>query len=96
MNTDGSYRGWTSGKLYSSIKEYLDEIKELFGLKNKVIEIIKPGAVMDILGKTCVTKGMNSIRISSRDIFIEMMNSYRDSLARKRPQQILGNSNYLD
>ncbi len=81
---------------YSSKKEYLYEIKELFGLKNQVLEPIKPGTEVEIFDRIGVSKGMYSIRIGSRDAFGAMMNSYPYSFDRKRPDKYKsGESNYL-
>ncbi len=96
-DADGSYvpdKSGYGGRFYSSIKEYLYEIKDLFGLKNKVLTKVEPGTEMEVFGKMSTSKGMYSIRISSRDVFVEMMNNYLDSFRRKRPEQFQGN-NYL-
>jgi len=97
-DADGSMTSKTSGRFFSSNKEYLYEIKELFGLKGKVIEQIEPGTEMEIFGTKSMVKGCWSIHISSNDVFSEMMNSHSDSLQRKRPEKFQRNSgetNYL-
>ncbi len=95
-DADGSISGGNAGMFFSSIEEYLYEIKELFGLKNKVLEMLKPGTEVEIFDRVSVSKGSYSVRISSKDVFVEMMNSYPKSFKRKRPQQdTSGESNYL-
>ena len=93
-DADGSLSG-NGGRFRSSIKEYLYEIKELFGLKNDVHESGEPGE-REIFGIRSETKGMWRVRISVRDVFNEMMNSYTYSFNRKRPERHKsGESNYL-
>lgn len=97
-DADGSMTSKSSGRFFSSNKEYLYEIKELFGLKSEVTEWVEPNIEMDIFSTKSMLKGCWSILIRSDGIFSEMMDSYPDSFDRKRPEKFKRNSgeaNYL-
>ena len=65
-------------------------------MKNQVLEKLKPRTEVKIFDRKSISKGYYNIRISSRDVFIEMMNSYTYSFDRKRPDKYKsGKSNYL-
>jgi len=85
-DADGSYLGFNYGVLYSHSKNYLNNIKKLFEIKSDIDTMVDPGTVVEIFGRQCVSKGMFGLRFGSRDVFVKMMNSYKDSLQRKRPQ----------
>ena len=84
-DTDGSYSSFNYGVLYSHSKKYLNDIKSLFEIKADIDTLVEPGTVAEILGREYVSKGMFGLRISSKDVFVKMMNSYEASLQRKRP-----------
>jgi hypothetical protein len=84
-DADGSYLGFNYGVLYSSNNKYLTKIREVFDIKSEVDTYVEPGTVVEIFDRECISKGMYGLRISSHDVFIKMINSYKDSLQRKRP-----------
>lgn len=86
-DADGTYISHYSGAFFSSNKQYLKEIKELFEINTKVSTLVDPGSVIAVLGRECISKGMYKIGISSRNVFIRMMESYGRSLQRKRPDK---------
>lgn len=84
-DADGSYSGFNYGVLYSYSKKYLNDIKRLFEIKADIDTLVEPGTVSEIFGRQYISKGMFGLRISSKDVFVKMMNSYEASLQRKRP-----------
>ena len=88
---DCSYRGGKTALINSSNKKLLDEIKVLFGSRNKV----SPGNVKDLIETEFVSLLSDKETITSKQVyrlflgpnlFDNIMNiEYKDSLERKRP-----------
>jgi len=94
-DAEGTYQGHYIGVIYSSQREYLKEIKELFEINTKVSVIEEPG-VKIVFGKVCNAKGCYRLSISSKNVMIAMMENYWYSLNRKRPDEYKLSSNGLD
>ncbi len=64
------------------------ELNEIFGFRHKVKEKEKPGDLVYIFDETRISKGYYYLMIDRNpiDIFSLMINSYPDSLKRKRPR----------
>ncbi len=94
-DADGSMREHYSGRLYSSIKSYLQEIKSLFEIEGDVLTQSEQGDELEVFGHTVVTIGMFKLHLSS-DIFTPMIQSCDQGLDRKNPDKIILNrDNYL-
>jgi intein/homing endonuclease len=81
---DGTYIGGKSAVIYSSSKQFLEHIKELFGIRNKVLEAIAPGKEVIVFDNDFISKGSYSLALGSK-LFEMMINSYQHSMKRKRP-----------
>ncbi len=81
---DGNYRGGRSARIYSSSKELLEEIKDVYKIKNKV-NPLRPNFGEDVIKKDSmyyITPGP--------DLFEQMLKTYKDSMQRKRiPDKLL-------
>jgi len=81
---DGTYRGGRSARIYASSKQFLEHIKELFEIKNKVFKAMEPGEETWVLDRKCVSKGFYSLALGPK-LYDMMINSYKYSMKRKRP-----------
>jgi hypothetical protein len=80
---DGAYKGGKSAVIYAKNKRYLNHIKELFEIKNKIITTKVPGEIGLVFDQEYEFEGC--YRISLRPRLLEiMMNAYGGSLKRKR------------
>jgi len=82
---DGSYKGGRQAKIYASSKQFLEDIKELFEIKNKILEEKAPGETVWLFDEKYISKGFYSLALGPK-LFDMMINSYEDSMQRKRPQ----------
>ena len=73
-----------SARIYSSNKKFLDQVRKVFGIKNKVYTNTEPGEIRYIFGKTVVCKGYYFLTLGV-EVFTGMLNSFSDSMQRKRP-----------
>ena len=81
---DGTYKGGKSAGIYAKNKTYLNHIKELFEIKNKIITTKIPGEIGMVFDQECELKGCYRISLGPK-LFEMMMKSYEGSLKRKRP-----------
>jgi hypothetical protein len=81
---DGNYRGGRSGRIYSSSRELLEEIKNVYKIKNDV-HPLRPSLKADEI------KEDSKYYISPGPKLLEQMfNTYKDSMQRKRiPDKLL-------
>ncbi|GAG49959.1 unnamed protein product [marine sediment metagenome] len=84
FDADGGYRGGRSGLIYSSSEQLLEDLKELFDIKNGVNEAVKPGTVKFAFDRAYISKGFYSITLGP-DLYEEIINSFKGGLKRKRP-----------
>ena len=89
-DADGTLREGNTGRIYSSIKSYLLEIKELFDIRGEVLTQIEPGEELEVFGRSIIVKGMFKLHLSS-DIYIPMVQSYMYGLSRKNSYQPTSN-----
>ena len=94
-DADGSLGEYYSGRFYSSQKQYLEEIKDLFDINTKIQES-KESGFHEVFGRICYTKGVYFLTINSNNVMIAMMDSYQHSLNRKRPKNCRLSSSELD
>ncbi|NVM43776.1 MAG: zinc-ribbon domain-containing protein [Candidatus Lokiarchaeota archaeon] len=80
---DGTYKGGKSAGIYAKNKTYLNHIKELFKIKNKIITTKVPGEIGLVFDQECTLKGCYRISLGPK-LFEIMMKSYDGSLKRKR------------
>ena len=91
---DGHYIGGRQATIVASSKPFLEHIKELFGIKNKVNLIVKPGTDQWVFDRQFTSKGLWQIYLGP-EVFDMMMNSYEHSMRRKRRQGSIGSLNFL-
>jgi hypothetical protein len=91
---DGTYEGGRSARIYASSKPFLEHIKGLFGIKNKVLTTVAPGEDAWVFDQKYISKGMFSLSLGPK-LFDMMMNSYKDSMKRKRPPKPAEPLNFL-
>ncbi len=82
---DGHYEGSKYAEICSSSKEFLEHIKELFEIKNKVVTGVAPGEDAWCFDKKYVSAGLYTLTLGPK-LFDKMINSYIGSMKRKRPQ----------
>lgn len=82
---DGHYAGGRYAKICSSSKEFLEQIKELFEIKNKVITGVATGVESWIFDQRYASAGLYTLTLGTK-LYDMMINSYIDSMKRKRPQ----------
>ncbi len=82
---DGSYEGGRSAKIYANSKQFLEHIKELFEIKNKISTIRTPGEEFWAFDRKYISRGFYSLALGPK-LYDMMINSYEDSMKRKRPQ----------
>ena len=76
-----------SVRIYSANKEFLEKIKEVFGITNKVLTNTEFGAKRLVFNRTIITKGYYLLTLGP-NLFNCMLNSFSDSMKRKRPIKI--------
>lgn len=81
---DGHYRGSLSAGIYNTNKMLLDEIKVLYRIENRVRLSSLQSEYPNSYGLALGPK-----------IFNAMLEVYKDSMSRKRPQQLINNPNFL-
>ncbi len=88
---DGRYNGRTnpragkySAQIYSVSRDILEEIKNLFGIRNEVRVKVNPGDKMFVFDKLVISKGFYRLTLGP-DVFKRLLQSYTNSLDRKRP-----------
>lgn len=81
---DGTYVGGRQGRIYSTNRKLLDEIKSLFEIKNKVYLQTDISSYIEV-GKDIPDKLVNGLNLGPI-VFQSMMDSYLFSLSRKRVQ----------
>jgi len=93
---DGSYQGGRIARIFSSNKGFLEQVKEFFEIKNEVLTVVPSGELAWAFDRQHVSKGFYSLGLGPR-LYDMMMNSYEDSMQRKRhddkgkPLNFLGN-----
>jgi len=80
---DGSYLGGRKTRIFSSNKGFLEQVKELFEIKNEVLTVVPSGELAWAFDRQHVSKGFYSLGLGPR-LYDMMMNSYEDSMQRKR------------
>ncbi len=87
-DADGSWdpREHYFGYLFSSIEDYLWEIKGLFEIKNDVVEEVSPGTVRKAFDREFISKGFYHLCVNS-DCFKKMIRIYSGGLNRKNPDK---------
>jgi len=80
---DGSVSGCSTGRVYSASKAFLQAIRGLFAIKNMVLTQVEPFAEVLVFNHLTESKGMYSLTLG-RDVYDAMMNSFRNSMQRKR------------
>ena len=73
-----------SARIYSASKQFLEQIREAFGIRNKVLTNTEPGEVRIVFGKPVVSRGYYLLTLGV-EVFIGMLHSFSDSMQRKRP-----------
>jgi len=91
---DGTYEGGRSARIYASSKPFLEHIKGLFGIKNKVLTTVAPREDAWVFDQKYISKGVFSLSLGPK-LFDMMMNSYKDSMKRKRPPKPAEPLNFL-
>jgi len=82
---DGTYQGGRQTRIYANSKELLEHIKELFEIKNDVLTAKAPGEDAWAFDRKYISKGFYSLALGPK-IYDMMINSHKDSMKRKRPQ----------
>ena len=82
---DGSYRGGFSAVIGSTALVLIEEIKELFEITNDVRIATHPGELQMCFDTVMFSKGFYTLHFGP-DVFHRMLDSYIESLSRKRPQ----------
>ncbi len=77
-------RSKMSARIYSSNKNFLDQVKEIFEIKNDVLTNTKTGEIRYIFGEPVVSRGYYLLPLGVK-VFIGMLDSFSDSMQRKRP-----------
>jgi len=80
---DGTYKGGRSAGIYAKSKEFLEHIKKLFEIKNKIVVSKKPGEAW-VFDQRYISKGVYSLSLGPK-LFDMMINSYEESMKRKKP-----------
>lgn len=80
---DGTYKGVRQARIFVSSKDFLEHIKKLFKIKNKIITAVAPGEDAWVFDRKFVSKGIYSLALGPK-LFDRMMNSYKKSMRRKR------------
>ncbi|MBA7571573.1 hypothetical protein ES708_13338 [subsurface metagenome] len=91
---DGTYKGDRQARIYVSSKDFLEHIKKLFKIKNKIITAVAPGEDIWVFDQKYISKGVYSLALGPK-LFDMMMNSYEYSMERKRPQNSTEPLNFL-
>lgn len=87
---DGQYMGKTSprakytAQILSTSEDLLKEIKDLFEIKNRVYPKTKSGDETYVFDESIISKGFYRLTLGS-DVFKRLLESYYNSLDRKRP-----------
>ncbi|GAH41865.1 unnamed protein product, partial [marine sediment metagenome] len=100
---DGWYDANSNGRavIYSSSKPFLEQIKILYGIKNKVQEKPPKDVSSDeleeinIAGKEKKSKPSYWLTLGP-ELFYQIIKIYNNGLKRKRPQELQSNHNFLD
>ena len=71
-------------RIYSSNKDFLDQVKDAFEIKNDVLTNTEPGEIRYIFGEPFVSRGYYLLTLGVK-VFTGMLNSFSDSMPRKRP-----------
>ena len=80
---DGNYRGGYSARILNTKKVFLEEIKEIFEIPNKVV--LNAKEKVDTKTGTIIWKARFQLSLG-KDLFKQMLYSKRTSLKRKRPK----------
>ncbi|KKN13701.1 hypothetical protein LCGC14_1003700 [marine sediment metagenome] len=91
---DGHYKGGKSAVIYSASKMFLEDVKKVFGIKNRVLTSRVPGETAWIFDREYTSKGFYSLSLGPR-LFDMMMDSYYNSMKRKRPSADTNLQNFL-
>ncbi len=91
---DGTYRGSRSTRIFAISKPFLEHIKELFEIKNKILTAKAPGEEAWAFDRKYISKGFYSLALGPK-LFDMMMSSYKDSMRRKRPPNPAEPLNFL-
>lgn len=88
---DGHYMGKTnpraskySAQIYSVSQDLLNEIKNLFDIRNEVRSKVEPGDEVFVFDKPVISKGFYRLTLGP-EVFKRLLHSYTNSLDRKRP-----------
>lgn len=88
---DGQYNGRSnpragkySAQIYSVSEDLLEEIKDLYEIRNKVRVKVDPGDEVFVFDKPVISKGFYRLTLGP-DVFKRLLQSYTNSLDRKRP-----------
>jgi len=91
---DGTYEGGRSAQILSSSKQFLEHIKKLFEIKNDVLTVRALGEDAWAFDRKYVSGGFYSLALGPQ-LYDMMINSYKDSMQRKRPQNPAESPNFL-
>lgn len=91
---DGHYAGSRYAEICSSSKKFLEQIKELFEIKNKVVTGVAHGEESWCFDQKYVSVGLYTLTLGPK-LYNKMINSYMDSMKRKRPQNPANPLNFL-
>jgi len=83
---DGTYVRGKSAEIYSSSEQFLEQIRELFEIKNFIRERLEPGEEHWVFDRKYISKGFYSLTLGP-NLFDIMIDSYKYSMVRKRPQK---------
>lgn len=83
---DGTYVRCKSAEIYSSSEQFLEQIRELFEIKNFIRERLEPGEEHWVFDRKYLSKCFYSLTLGP-NLFDLMIDSYKDSMLRKRPQK---------
>ena len=81
---DGTHGGGYHAIVLAASKDLLEEIKDLFNSPNHVLTQIEPGEEVLIFGELFISIGYYRLSLGPK-VFRGMLNSYRESMQRKRP-----------
>ena len=81
---DGHYAGSRYAEICSSSKNFLEHTKELFEIKNKVVTGVAHGEEAWCFDQKYVSVGLYTLTLGPK-LYDKMINSYLDSMKRKRP-----------
>jgi len=82
---DGHYAGSRYAEICASSKDFLEQIKKLFVIKNKVVTGVAPGEDAWVFDQKYVSEGLYTLTLGPK-LYDKMINSYINSMKRKRPQ----------